>query len=146
MHETDMSKMQKTSLKTPERNRYFYGKLLDVYHFELEANYFNAKRWLLNRLVSGYGVVCGLDVRLCSDNKSIKVLRNYIDKWEGDHSSGRVGLYKTPRSAPASPTRPTGAVTKTIRACLLCYLECERPSADSGRRLQNSSALCARSD
>jgi hypothetical protein len=49
-------------LETPVRNHYFYGKLLDVEQFELETRYLNAKRWLLNRLVTGYGVVCGLDV------------------------------------------------------------------------------------
>ena len=58
---------------SPVRNRYFYGKMLDVYHFELEQNYFNSKRWLLNRLVSGYGVVCGLNVLLSSDGKSLYV-------------------------------------------------------------------------
>ena len=58
---------------SPVRNRYFYGKMLDVFHFELEQNYFNSKRWLLNRLVSGYGVVCGLNVLLSSDGKSIYV-------------------------------------------------------------------------
>ncbi len=58
---------------SPIRNRYFYGKMLDVYHFELEQNYFNGKRWLLNRLVSGYGVVSGLNVLLSSDLKSIYV-------------------------------------------------------------------------
>src|ERR1700730_10050029 len=58
---------------SPMRNRYFYGKMLDVFHFELEQNYFNSKRWLLNRLVSGYGVVCGLNVLLSSDGKSIYV-------------------------------------------------------------------------
>lgn len=58
---------------SPVRNRYFYGKMLDVFHFELEQNYFNNKRWLLNRLVSGYGVVCGLNVLLSSDGKSIYV-------------------------------------------------------------------------
>lgn len=57
----------------PVRNRYFYGKLLDVFHFELEQNYFNAKRWMLNRLVGGYGVICGLNVQLGSDNQSIIV-------------------------------------------------------------------------
>ncbi|HSS95547.1 MAG TPA: hypothetical protein VLK33_00875 [Terriglobales bacterium] len=57
----------------PVRNRYFYGKMLDVFHFELEQQYFNNKRWLLNRLVSGYGVLCGLNVQLTSDYKSIVV-------------------------------------------------------------------------
>jgi hypothetical protein len=58
----------------PVRNRYFYGKLLDVFHFELEQNYFNAKRWLLNRLVGGFGVVCGLGVQLTTDKKHVVVL------------------------------------------------------------------------
>src|SRR5476649_2519593 len=55
------------------RNRYFYGKLLDVSHFESEQAYFNEKRWLLNRLVTGYGVICGLNVGLTDDAKQIWV-------------------------------------------------------------------------
>lgn len=51
------------TLEAPLRNRYFYGKLLDVHHFEMEQDYLNGKRWMLNRLLFGYGVICGLDVR-----------------------------------------------------------------------------------
>jgi hypothetical protein len=58
---------------SPVRNRYFYGKMLDVFHFDLEQSYFNNKRWLLNRLVSGYGVACGLNVTLASDGQSVVV-------------------------------------------------------------------------
>ena len=47
---------------SPVRNRYFYGKLLDVFHFDLEQTYLNTKRWTLNRLITGYGVVYGLNV------------------------------------------------------------------------------------
>jgi hypothetical protein len=57
----------------PVRNRYFYGKLLDVLHFDMEQKYFNEKRWLLNRLVAGYGVICGLNVTLGSDGQSVVV-------------------------------------------------------------------------
>jgi len=46
----------------PHRNNYFYGKLLDVGHLEMEQRYFNRKRWLLNRLALGSGVLCGLQV------------------------------------------------------------------------------------
>jgi hypothetical protein len=49
-------------LTAPERNHYFYGKLMDVVQFEKEQHYFNQKRWLLNRLGLGSGVGCGLDV------------------------------------------------------------------------------------
>jgi hypothetical protein len=50
------------NLSTPARNNYFYGKLLDVQHFTLEQRYFNNKRWLLNRLGYGSGVMCGLQL------------------------------------------------------------------------------------
>jgi len=51
------------ALEAPERNHYFHGKMLDVRHFQLETEYHNGKRQLINRLVLGYGVVCGLGVR-----------------------------------------------------------------------------------
>jgi hypothetical protein len=47
-------------LGAPARPNYFYGKLLDEQHFKMEQSYFNNKRWLLNRLLFGSGVVCGL--------------------------------------------------------------------------------------
>jgi hypothetical protein len=49
-----------TGLAAPERNRFFYGKLMDQAAFDREQSYFNRKRWLLNRLLYGRGVVCGL--------------------------------------------------------------------------------------
>ena len=60
-------------LQTFKRNVFFYGKLLDVFHLELEQEYFNSKRWLHNRLITGPGVVCGLRVELTDDEKSIVV-------------------------------------------------------------------------
>ena len=63
-----------TELKTPVRNHYFYGKLLDVFHFDLETEYLNEKRWLLNRLVVGRGVICGLDVQIADNGQSVIVL------------------------------------------------------------------------
>jgi hypothetical protein len=42
-----------------QRNRYFYGKLMTVRDFELEQEYFNGKRYLLNRLIHGKGILCG---------------------------------------------------------------------------------------
>jgi hypothetical protein len=49
-----------TQLLAPERNRYFYGLLMDAGRFRKDQNYFNRKRFLLNRFVTGDGVVCGL--------------------------------------------------------------------------------------
>lgn len=45
-----------------ERNNYFYGKLLTVRDLMQEQCFFNEKRRLINRMVLGWGVVCGLDV------------------------------------------------------------------------------------
>lgn len=56
------------TLSSPQRNHYFYGKLMDVPHFEMEQWYGNKKRWLLNRLGLGYGVLCGLGLTI-KENK-----------------------------------------------------------------------------
>lgn len=51
-----------------ERNRYFYGKLLSVRDFETEQRYTRSKANLLNRLVTGAGVVCGLSVMASNES------------------------------------------------------------------------------
>ena len=56
-----------TSLKSFQRNRYFYGKLLTVRDFEEEQRYFIEKQRLINRLIHGEGVVCGLKVEKVED-------------------------------------------------------------------------------
>src|SRR5882672_5796827 len=45
-----------------ERNRYYYGKLMDVLHSTREQDYGLAKSQLFNRTVLGAGVVCGLQL------------------------------------------------------------------------------------
>jgi hypothetical protein len=71
-----------TDLTTFARNRYHHGQLLTDQSFQLEQYYFKEKIWLGNRLVTGYGVVCGLDVRLGEDRGSIYVTRGLaVDKW-----------------------------------------------------------------
>lgn len=50
------------------RNNYYSGKLLTANDFEAEQKYNNDKRRLSNRLVSGFGVVCGLDVVAVSND------------------------------------------------------------------------------
>ncbi len=47
-------------LVAPERNRYFYGLLMDAERFQRDQDYFNRKRYVLNRSVTGSGVVSGL--------------------------------------------------------------------------------------
>ena len=65
---SDCNENQKTGkLVTPQRNRYFYGKLLDEASLRIEQSNFNQKRWMMNRLGLGCGVMCGLNVTIQDD-------------------------------------------------------------------------------
>src|SRR3712207_3508233 len=57
--------------RTVDRNRYFYGKLMTVRDFLREQEYFNNKRWLINRLLFGGGIVCGLEVRAVAERPTV---------------------------------------------------------------------------
>lgn len=65
-----------------ERNRYFYGKLLTVRDFEIEQEYHNLKRAMLNRLVTGAGVVCGLGVT-ASDESTLMIESGFAIDYQG---------------------------------------------------------------
>ena len=71
--------MKDVSFFPMERNRYFYGKLLTVRDFEAEQNYASAKRRLVNRVVHGAGVVCGLGVSR-SDDTTLLIGSGIVDK------------------------------------------------------------------
>ncbi len=140
--------LPKPNLTTPVRNRYFYGKLLDAYHFELETNYANSKRWLINRHVIGYGVVCGLDVRGHEHQPRTIVITPglAIDKWGReiivpketqpivipDEVIEQAIEMGGGRVKQLPPVRPEGGKAKHEREhqhvpvqVLLCYHECE---------------------
>jgi hypothetical protein len=91
----------------------------------MEQRYFNRKRWLLNRLVTGYGVVCGLELDLTDERDAIIVLPGLaIDKW------GRE--IEVPRpSAPIPVERLPGAPDGEEEWIYLClgYHECESDPA-----------------
>lgn len=57
-----LARTRTDALAAPQRNHYFYGMLLDELNLTKEQQYFNGKRWLLNRLALGSGVLCGLQV------------------------------------------------------------------------------------
>src|SRR5262245_25934497 len=59
------------ALRSPTRNRYFYGKLLDAHHLRIEQDYVNQMRWLMNRLSLGTGVLCGLRVAVPDKTKNV---------------------------------------------------------------------------
>ena len=70
-------------LEAPERNRYFHGQMLGVRQFQLETDYHDRKRRLINRLVIGCGVVCGLAVRTGEDEEAAIIVEPgvAIDRW-----------------------------------------------------------------
>lgn len=82
MQESPELSGRRVGLQTPMRNKYFYGQLLGVYNFELETEYGIRQRRMLNRLILGYGVACGLNVELTSDGRKIVLGPGVaIDRW-----------------------------------------------------------------
>ena len=121
-------------LSSPRRNNYFYGKLLDVYHFELETNYFNSKRWLLNRLVSGFGVVCGLNVECGPGRDEIVITPGVaIDRWGREIivPERTQPLRIPPDLLPPAPRPESEGCAAEDRGVhvVLCYHECETDPA-----------------
>ncbi len=119
------------SIHTFVRNRYFYGKLLDVFHFELEQNYFNGKRWMLNRLVTGFGVLCGLDVIPATQGRAV-----IVTPGAGIDRCGReiiVPRNSDPQPIKAKPPQDQGKTAATEADCdkrdyvniAICFNQCE---------------------
>ena len=116
-------------LQTFVRNRYFYGKLLDVHHFELEQDYSNGKRWLLNRLISGYGVVCGLDVQPADKERGVKVTEGIaIDRGGREivvpRSSAPIDIPPRPEKYPNQYTQGNCEPEDYVHLCI-CFQQCE---------------------
>jgi hypothetical protein len=125
-----------SALKTFARNRYHHGQLLTEQSFQLEQHYLTHKIWLGNRLITGYGVVCGLDVKLGDDRCSIYVTSGLaVDKW------GReivVTADTQPQPLPKPPKEDDGSTTYGDEAqgrrhdddaddyvqVLICFKEC----------------------
>ena len=118
-------------LTTPTRNRYYYGKLLDAYHMDLEQNFGNSKRWMLNRLSLGAGVLCGIGVKVTTDRQQVRVGSGVaIDNY------GReiIVPQDSPPFDPLQPTddcgHPAGdPIREGVVTLFLCYHECEAEPA-----------------
>lgn len=54
--------MENIELFPFERNRYYMGKMLTSMDFQAEQLYMNQKRWFMNHMMFGNGIVCGLSV------------------------------------------------------------------------------------
>jgi hypothetical protein len=127
MHDNHTSNGRHSGLETPIRNHYFYGQLLGVHNFELETGYSIHQRRLINQLVLGHGVVCGLGVELNDDCDRIRISPGLaVDRWGREivaaHRSGWI---------PIPPDIVTRALDRAGEcrddACvqvLICYHEC----------------------
>jgi hypothetical protein len=114
-------------LKTAVRNSYFYGQLLGVANLELETDYGIEQRRMLNRLVLGWGVVCGLDVEVSDDGERIRVHPGVaLDP------AGREIVVPAPTPWTAVAPDVLDAAAKRAQDCdedacvlvLICYHEC----------------------
>lgn len=113
------------NLTSPVRNRYFYGKLLDVYHFQMEQDYHNRKRWLLNRLGLGAGVLCGLEIAL-TDAGEVSIGPGVaIDPFGREIIVPHGYCIEDPRQPTDASGRPHGEPLEegTLTICL-AYHEC----------------------
>jgi hypothetical protein len=81
-------------LTAPRRNNYYFSKLMDVVHFQLEQNYGNGMRRMLNRLSLGEGVLCGLLVEKSADGKVCVGAGVAIDL-AGRDRCARKGLHRS---------------------------------------------------
>jgi hypothetical protein len=110
------------------RNRYYYGKLMDVLHFSMEQQYGRAKHELLNRAVLGAGVVCGLDVQPDATGKGLIVRSGLaIDGW-GREIIVPQDVQLTPLSLTnptAQPVPNTGQPLPQYVTVQICYHECQ---------------------
>jgi hypothetical protein len=70
----DNSKEQKCGYNNFRRVRYFHGMLMTDSDFSEEQSYHNRKRKLLNRMLHGTGVVCGLKMKPTGCGKSSKII------------------------------------------------------------------------
>ena len=130
MNSVTQEKQSPASIHSFVRNRYFYGKLLDVFHFEMEQNYFNGKRWMLNRMVTGYGVLCGLDVRPAPQGRAVIVTPGAaIDRCGREIVVPRNSDPQPIRSKPApDPTKPaptTDCDKQDYVNISICYRQCD---------------------
>jgi hypothetical protein len=116
------------ALTSPTRNRYFYGKLLDVFHFQLEQSYNNRKRWLVNRLGLGTGVLCGLAVAPSNDGSGIVVGPGVaVDPYGREITVPGSSIVVDPRQPTDACGNPFGDPVDagTVVTICLAYHECE---------------------
>jgi hypothetical protein len=110
------------TLAAPARNHYVYGMLLDEHRLRMEQRYFNAKRWSLNRLTVGPGVLCGLGLQAI-DGKLVLAPGALLDGL-GREVLVPVATPFDPRQLTDAKGRPAGAAAAGPVTVSLAYHAC----------------------
>ena len=129
-------------LTPARRNHYFYGKILDVGDLEMEQDYGKQKRWLINRLTLGSGVVEGLSVGVSDDRLTITA---------GVAIDGRGREIVIPATVAVDPFEPTppylepgldskAVGTFTLWLCYREYLTDHTPTVSASDGQEDSEA------
>jgi hypothetical protein len=115
-----------TALAAPQRNQYFYGKLLDAPHLQLEQEYLNSKRWLMNLLLHGAGVVAGLAVVPAVNGTRLAIQPGVaLDGWGREVIVPALSLPFDPRALTDEKGNSTGTASGAVPVTIwLCYNEC----------------------
>jgi len=124
-----MDERKLAGLNPARRNRFYYGKLMDVLHFSMEQQYVLAKEWLFNRAVVGPGVVCGLDVQPVSGpngNGLVITAGLALDGWGREiivpDDVQLVPLAVTDQCGTPQPTSKDPLPSQLV--VTICYAEC----------------------
>ena len=121
-----------------ERNKYFYGKLMTVRDFETEQSYFNEKRHLLNWLIHGIGIVCGLEItepRIDNGKLKIKLSPGVaLDCCGHEIVVGEEFIWKE--------LEVKGTVTDGSNYIYLKYAECEKESVPVLANVSTCEEVC----
>jgi hypothetical protein len=95
----------------------------------LEQNYSNNKRWLLNRLISGYGVICGLDVQPAKKGRAVEVTPGIaLDRGGREivvpHTSTAIEIRSRPVEKPNEHPQGYCEPEEYVHLCI-CFQQCE---------------------
>jgi hypothetical protein len=118
-----------SDLVAHQRNRFYYGKLMDVWHHSIEQWAPMARLALLNRLALGTGVVCGLEVTVVTTAAGTGIQVDpglAIDGWGREiivpQSVQLVPLALTDQCGSPPPAPAAGLPASMVVS--ICYQEC----------------------
>ncbi len=106
---------------TLARNRYYTGQMLTAADFNADQEYFVSRKWLHNRLLHGFGIVCGLQVTLAQSDQ-LNVIK--VSKGVAVDGCGREIILLED----AELTCPIAWQDETPGPQILCIRYCEVPT------------------